>query len=205
MNKSTPIAQLPTMNQQGSFINDQQRQMITNAQAAIQQSTMPQNTQLSSDIINDDDPAIQEVLSQFNGGPSSKQEQMQMQNMGGMVQQNHMQQQQMLAQLQAQQNYMENMAQMNQVIPPQMMAQMPQIVPGSSAISTEVLKNYMVDISDDLTLTGLVLGLFVVVHFIPIENIITRYISLDKIPYHSIIIKAIFAAILFFFIKKLII
>lgn len=202
MNKSTPIAQLPTMNQQGSFINDQQRQMITNAQAAIQQSTMPQNTQLSSDIINDDDPAIQEVLSQFNGGGggggqlSAKQEQMQ--NMS-MVQQNHMQQQQMLAQLQAQQNYMENMAQMNQLVPPQ-----PQIVPGSSAISTEVLKNYMVDISDDLTLTGLVLGLFVVVHFIPIENIITRYISLDKIPYHNIIIKAVFAAILFFFIKKLI-
>lgn len=202
MNKSTPIAQLPTMNQQGSFINDQQRQMITNAQAAIQQSTMPQNTQLSSDIINDDDPAIQEVLSQFNGGgPSSKQEQM---NNMNMVQQNHMQQQQMLAQLQAQQNYMENMAQMNQ-LPPQMTASIPQIVPGSSAISTEVLKSYIVDISDDLTLTGLVLGLFVVVHFIPIENIITRYISLDKIPYHSIIIKAIFAAILFFFIKKLII
>lgn len=204
MNKSTPIAQLPSMNQQGSFINDQQRQMITNAQAAIQQSTMPQNTQLSSDIINDDDPAIQEVLSQFNGGggPSSKQEHMQ--NMS-MVQQNHMQQQQMMAQLQAQQNYMENMSQMNHMVQPQMTAPIPQIVPGSSAISTEALKDYMVDISDDLTLTGLVLGLFVVVHFIPIENVITRYISLDKIPYHSIIIKGLFAAILFFFIKKLIV
>lgn len=193
MNKSTPIAQLPVLNQQGSFINDQQRQMITNAQAAIQQSTMPQNTQLSSDIINDDDPAIQEVLSQFSA--SQKQEHPNI----NMVQQNHLQQQQMLAQLQAQQNYMENMSQMNQVIPPIASAQ---IVPASSTISTEVLKNIIIDVGDDLTLTALVFGIFIIVHFIPIENIITKYISLYKIPYHGLIIKALFAALLFFLIKK---
>jgi hypothetical protein len=199
MNKSTPIAQLPALNQQGAFINDQQRQMITQAQAAIQQSTMPQNTQLSSDIINDDDPAIQEVLSQFNGGGNLPQKGEQLPNIN-VVQQNHLQQQQMMAQLQAQQNYMENMAQLGQLN-----QSPPQIIPASSTISTEVLKNYIIDVGDDLTLSAIVFGLFIVVHFIPIENMITKYISLDRIPYHGIIIKAIFAALLFFFIKKLIV
>ena len=70
MNKSTPLSQLPSTPSQGNFVNDQQRQMITQAQQAIQTSTFPQNTQISSDIVNDDDPTIQEVLNQFNLPPS---------------------------------------------------------------------------------------------------------------------------------------
>ena len=199
MNKSTPISQLPNLNPQGNFINDQQRQMITQAQAAISQSTMPQNTQLSSDIINDDDPTIQEVLNQFNGaGSSQKQEIAQ-----NFVQQNHLQQQQLLAQLQAQQaqqNYIENMTQQMGALPPSN-----QIIPSSSAISSEVLSGYMLNITDDLKAVALVFAIYVVVNFVPIESMITRYIALDKIPYHNIIIKALFAAILFMFLKKLII
>lgn len=199
MNKSTPISQLPNINSQGSFINDQQRQMITQAQNAIQNSTLPQNTQLSSDIINDDDPTIQEVLSQFNG---SKQDMPSNPNIN-YVQQNHLQQQQLLAQIQAQQqaqqaqqNYIENMTQMSMP--------MNQIVPTGSSISTEVFSNYMISITDDLKLVVLVFAIYIVVNFIPIENVISRYVALDKIPYNNIIIKAFFAAIIFMFLKKLI-
>lgn len=200
MNKSTPISQLPNLNSQGSFINDQQRQMITQAQAAIQSSTLPQNTQLSSDIVNDDDPTIQEVLSQFNGG---KAEVPITPNLN-YVQQNHLQQQQMLAQMQAQQqaqqNYIETMNPM-QINP----MQMNQIIPSGGSISTEVLSSYMLQITDDLKLVALVFVIYIIVNFIPLEGFISRYIAIEKIPYNGIIIKAFFAAIIFMFLKKLIV
>ena len=67
MNKSTPLSQLPSQNSGGSFINDQQKQMFSQAQAAIQSSTFPQNTSLENNVTNtDEDPMVQELLNHFN-------------------------------------------------------------------------------------------------------------------------------------------
>jgi hypothetical protein len=76
MNKSTPISQLPSaMQAQNTFVNDQQKQMIQNAQQAIQNINLPQNTQIQQDIVNDDDATIQEVLNHINSSQHQQQQQ----------------------------------------------------------------------------------------------------------------------------------
>jgi hypothetical protein len=190
MNKSTPINQLPTNSgNQGNFINDQQRQMITQAQQAIQTSTFPQNTQISADLANDDDPTIQEVLNQFN--PQQQQQLQQQQNTDinflhqqqMMAQQQQQQQQQLFAQLQAAQT-------VNQDTIP-------------SNLNNVIIGGYLNNITSDIKLAALIFTLFIIVNFIPIESFISRYFAIDKIPYHQIILRALLAASLFMLVKKL--
>jgi hypothetical protein len=198
MNKSTPLSQLPSTPSQGNFVNDQQRQMITQAQQAIQTSTFPQNTQISADIINDDDPTIQEVLNQFNS-PSPQPSLPENPNI------NYLQQQQVMAQMQQQQQQQQQLyAQMQQQqqidsILPQLQSQMV-----SPTLNNVIIKGYLTNLTDDIKLVALVFIIYIVVNFIPIESIISRYFSIDKIPYHQIILRALLAALLFMFLKKII-
>jgi hypothetical protein len=194
MNKSTPINQLPANNgQQGNFINDQQRQMITQAQQAIQTSTFPQNTQISADLANDDDPTIQEVLNQFNPQQQNPdinflhQQQVMAQ---AQAQQQQIQQQQLFAQLQAAQ------AQQQQQFSPQ------EIVPPN--LNNVIMDGYLNHITGDIKLAAVIFTIYIIVNFIPIESIISRYFPIDKIPYHQIILRASLAASLFMLVKKLI-
>jgi hypothetical protein len=183
MNKSTPLNQLPANTElQGNFINEQQKHMITQAQAAIGNATFPQNTQISSDIMNDDDPAIQEVLNQF------QQSQPQHQTPSQATQQmDYLQQQQLFAQLQQQQQQ-------------QQLSSVPSVPPPSSS---SILNTYMSNITDDIKLVVLVFVIYIIVQFIPIEKLIGRYLAIDKIPYHHILLRAILAAVFFMFLKKL--
>lgn len=74
MNKSTPLTQLPTsqsQQQQPQFVNDQHRQLITQAHTAAQNFTMPVNTQLGGDYSREEDATIQETLMHLNGSDSS--------------------------------------------------------------------------------------------------------------------------------------
>lgn len=57
--------------------------------------------------------------------------------------------------------------------------------------------------SDDIKTALYVVIVFIIVSIIPIETTIYKYISLDKIPYSNILIKAIIAGILVFLLKKL--
>lgn len=119
--RSTPINQLPNVNTQNVFVNDQQRNMVMQAQSAISQLQLPQNTQqpLEND---EDDNTIQEVLNQIHStGAQDSQYQQQMQQL------QQMQQMQQLQQMQ-QQIQKENIQQVPQM-PPQLMQQgvVPQI------------------------------------------------------------------------------
>lgn len=200
MNKSTPISQLPNTQ---NFVNDQQRSMVTQAQQAIQSSTFPQNTQLSPDITNDDDPTIQEVLNQFNNNDQAQllaQAQAQAQaQLLAQAQAQAQAQMQMQAQAQAQD-------QANQLYS-QMQAQaqvqnniIPQIIPPSSTI----LGGYITNFTNDIKLVIAIFVLYIVIEFLPIESVLGKYIAIDKIPYHKILLRAVLFAGFFILLKKFI-
>lgn len=198
MNKSTPISQLPNTQ---NFVNDQQRSMVTQAQQAIQSSTFPQNTQLSPDITNDDDPTIQEVLNQFNNNDQAQllaqaQAQAQAQLLAQAQAQAQMQMQaQAQAQDQANQLYSQMQAQaqvQNNIIP--------QIIPPSSTI----LGGYITNFTNDIKLVIAIFVLYIVIEFLPIESVLGKYIAIDKIPYHKILLRAVLFAGLFILLKKFI-
>lgn len=205
MNKSTPIAQLPnnipTQNQ--NFVNEQQRQYITQAQQAIGNSPMPQNTQLSADVVNDDDIVVQDILNQIHA--SSGTEQGNIQNPESSM--NHLNHQMMMQHI-ASQNMPQN-------LPPgfgqgqQPMYPMSQLGaygnPYEIATSSGSLdyKSYIVHFADDIKLATIVFLITIVVHFIPADKFIGRYFAIDNVPYNDIILRAILAALFVILIKKL--
>lgn len=203
MNKSTPLNQLPSAGAQTQFVNDQQRQFVTQAQQAIGNSPMPQNTQLSADVLNDDDAVVQDILNQINastGGGShtsgpmppssppahamrqpSLEQMMQPIAVPPMYMQPSMNFDTFMAQAAAAQAQAQNQLQMN---PPEM-------------------KDYLFKFTDDIKLAGLVFVIVLIVHFVPIDAFVGRYFAVDKIPYHKIILRASLAALLVVVIKKL--
>ncbi len=211
MNKSTPISQLPNVNPNQVFVNDQQRQFITQAQQAISNTTMPQNTQASSDIVNDDDMVVQDILNQINASSGEQNaERVQTEN----VNQIYMQQPQ---QPPPQQHFMPPQMQFaaNQNIPPQILYQMAngnfQMPPESGGMMPQThmpsgpldYKTFMHYFADDLKLASVIFIATIVVHFIPLEKFVGRYIALDKIPYHEVLFRAIMISIVVIIIKKL--
>lgn len=205
MNKSTPLAQLPNNNQnQPTFVNDQQRQFITQAQNAIANNNhIPQNTQMSSDIINDDDVVVQDILNEINASSSSNNNDTQFdQNM----QQQNMQQQNIQQQNIQQQNQNQYMQQQNQnqYMQQQNMQQVGGYYDNIADSNSLDLKTYIIHFADDLKLAGLIFFVTILVHFIPFDKLVSKYIIIDKIPYHDILFRAIMAAIFVIIIKKLI-
>lgn len=75
--KSTPIHQLPPFQQhqqqqQSTFINDQHRQIVSQAQDAVSNFSLPTNSQMQSDM-QEDDVTIREVLQQIGGASAQQQ------------------------------------------------------------------------------------------------------------------------------------
>jgi hypothetical protein len=109
--------------------------------------------------------------------------------------QQQMQQQQLLAQLQA-------------VSQPQQLDLLPQLQ-STQASSPPPLNNmlvgsYLSNFTDDIKLVTCVFVIYIVVNFIPIEKLIGRYFAIDKIPYHQILLRAVLAAVIFMFVKKMV-
>jgi hypothetical protein len=164
MSKSTPISQLPTN------IN------ISN----------------TNELVLDDDPTVQEVLSQFEQQNMSS-------NMGemnsGAVSQNsgtYMQQvQSTLPQMPPQQMYQNGMGgnPADFLIPPQ--SGLMKYNPPSSLMQDADMKN-----------SFLVIGIIILVQILPVETFVFKYVSIEHIPYSSLIIKAIVGGGLFFLLKK---
>lgn len=217
MNKSTPLNQLPAMNGQNTFINDQQRQMVMQAQNAVNALPMPQNTQMSSELSNDDDATIQEVLNQIHGGNVSGSSE-------GMDAPTHA--------MQPQHKPMPVMPPqlMNPQITPNMMAQpivqsppqpafdpyahmqfagqypsQPQniIDPLQNQTDGSVM-SFIGSVAEDVKFAAFVFILFIIVHFIPIDKFLMKYFALDKIPYYDIILKATVAFIAVIIFRKLV-
>jgi len=206
MNKSTPINQLPSQNSSPNiFVNDQQRQIITQAQQAINNSTMPQNTQLSNEIINDDDLAIQDMLNNLNSQPQDIQQIQQIQQLQQMQQMQQMQQQQQ--HYQQQDDYLSRVAAMSHMMQPQAsQQQILQQLPQSQQFfkSGGIAEQFTHLMSNELKLAGVVFIAVILVQLIPFTQYISRYIAVEKIPYHDILLKAMIATFIVIIIKKLI-
>jgi hypothetical protein len=71
--KSTPISQLPmaTDGPSAMFVNDQQRHLVQQAQQAQQVFAQPQSSQISSDVVNEDEAMLQEVFNSLNNVPAT--------------------------------------------------------------------------------------------------------------------------------------
>lgn len=219
MSKSTPLSQLPSANQPPRFVSDQQRQFITQAQQAIGNSHMPQNTQASSDIANDDDIVVQDILNQINATTSSNEQsqqepQMQQSQYSEQINVNPLLIQQLAAAQgppppQYPQQFMGPPQLMGGNIPPHILYQLtggggfPQDMPIQQTNGVIDYRTFMFYFADDLKLAALVFIVTVIVHFIPLEKFIGRYITIDKIPYHQVLFRAIMAAIIVVILKKL--
>lgn len=219
MNKSTPINQLPGGFQQGSFINESQRQIVQNAQNAIGNISMPQNTQQQLDVIQDDDAEIQEALNDVN-----------LQINGNAPPPTHMQYQHqspdhiepMMPQMPSQMSQMPQMSQMSQ--PHMQMQHMPQLpnvpienaqdimymkqmpvmpqYPTQATEPTTGIKQILFRFADDLKLAGVVFLTVFAVHYIPIESYVGKYFAIEKIPYHDTLLRAAVAALIVVLIKN---
>lgn len=202
MNKSTPLSQLPNANQpQNAFVNEQQKQMVTNAQTAVQNIPIPQNTQIPPEIMNDDDATIQEVLNQIN----SQKQQQPSQAMQGPPPSMYDQmppQMRMMPPPPDPSEFGGSMPPFPYPPPPNMVFGGPGApIPAQPGQSIDVFMNFF---ADDLKLAFIVMSVFILVSFIPIGGILGRYIAIDRIPYHDIILKALFCAVIVIFAKKMI-
>lgn len=205
MNRSTPINNLP----QNSFVNDQQRQIVMQAQQAINNMQLPQNTQLSQptyEVQNEDDATIQEVLNQIQSSTSNPGEPQ-------TPQLNHPHQHQMPSipalppqppqYVPSQQDMSANQAlQYLGQYPPQ-----PQQYVDGGLLSNRVSdQNSMLSsitaVAHDVKIATFVFVLFILLQFAPIDRFLLRYIAMDKLYYYHIIVKALIAFVAVIVFKK---
>ena len=205
MNKSTPINQLPVSSQQNLFVNDQQRHMVQQAQQAIGNSPLPQNTQLPSEVINEDDAAIQDMLNNLSHQDGGREAPQYMPQMPPMQMQQSPQEE--LMRLAAANNL--NINQLNQLMsgygppgyasgPSQFVQQAPPVQGYAKHLSG--LKHIF---SNELKLAGLVFFVVILVQFVPFHRYIGKYISIENIPYNEILLRAIIASLVVVVFKKL--
>lgn len=210
MNKSTPLNQLPAGPiGQNAFVNEQQRQIVTNAQAAINTLQMPQNTQQTYDVGNDEEAEIQEALNDVNV-------QLHRQNMPPpppVMPQMHPQMQ--MQQMPSPQMHMQGMPNipienqsdmmfMHNMMPSPAMQQ-----PAANGMPFDFgepagIKQIIVRFADDLKLGLAIFAVIFALHFVPIETIVGKYFAIEKIPHHQILIRAVLAAIVVIIVKNII-
>lgn len=203
MSKSTPISQLPNQGASGNFINDQQKQMFSQAQNAVQNMTLPQATQPVADVVNEDDNIIQEVLNSFANNNNNSAQSSQ-QNIEHMVQQQNNPTMYQPPMMPPPQGYSPQINAMDPMLLNMLANQVnsPQQTPTPQY--TGSIESFINVFADDIKLAALVLIVFVVVNFIPLERIIGKYIAIEKIPYHDILLKALLGALLVVFARKII-
>jgi hypothetical protein len=205
MSKQTPLSQLPTFSggrQMGlqpppTFDSDVQRQMVTQMQAAAAVYTMPQNTQLSAEIAQDDDETIQQAFQQFSGYvPEGAQ--------GGApdAQQSHHHHRQQ-QQRQQQQRFLANGAyqeQQQQQQQQQVAAQQQQFAGGPARTGALALLPSGVD----MQLALLAAIVYALVSLIPVDRCIFRYVTaLQDVPYAELVVRAALIALLFLVARRL--
>jgi Fe2+ transport system protein B len=225
MNKSTPLSQLPPH----SFVNDQQRNMVMQAQNAIGSLPMPQNTQQttmppaqSNDTNNDDDATIQEVLNQIHGNMTDTDNIAMPEIDGGnvvkhpmmppqlMTQNNqhaqYIQQQpshmQMLDNQQQQLQQLQQLQGLQQIQQLQQLQQLQQQVQSETDNDTHSFTSFMKSIAEDIKFGAFVFVLFIAVHFVPVDKLLTRYFALEKIPHYDIVLKALVAFVVVVILRK---
>ena len=140
-----------------------------------------------TDVTGDDDATIQEVLSQITGASSTQPPQpsvatpppatMFPAQVSPMM--NHMQQ------------HHQNTA-MN--IDPATAMLLNNLLQQQNAPKANILDGMVKLVTDDFKIGAMILVGYLVVHFIPVSNVLGKYLTLEKIPYADIVIKAVILA-----------
>lgn len=155
-------------------------------------SQLPTNVNITNtnDLGLDDDPTVQEVLNQFEQQNMSS-------NMGEL---NNGASSQSSA-------YIQQAQSIPQMPPQQMYQGGPN--PADFLIASPSRPYYMNNnasssfmLDADIKTIILVMGIIIIVHVLPVETFVFKYVSIEHIPYSAIIIKAIVGGGLFFFLKK---
>lgn len=66
----------------------------------------------------------------------------------------------------------------------------------------DLLTKFLV-FDNDVKMAAICAAVFVIVTYVPLERIIFKYISLDKVPYSALFLKALTAAFVFYVFAKL--
>jgi hypothetical protein len=156
---------------------------------------MPQNTQLPAEILNEDDSVIQDMLNNLNssGTPevSIPQQQPSQDDFIRLAAMNNMNINQM---------YNPYVQQAGGIAPQSFPMAQQQPLHTSS-----FTKQFAHIFSNEFKLAGVVFVAVIVVHFVPFHTYVSKYIAIDKIPYHDILFRAIVAALLVIVAKKMLI
>jgi hypothetical protein len=217
MSKSTPIDQLPQNILDDGIINDQQRNIVNQAQNAIQNSIMPQNTSGNSDIINDDDATIQEVLNSIESGNTGNTQtqhitQMSVDDMSGPQLDEYRRER---FKLENSNNNPNN--NINTTPPPvqgnnepiqrniidNLIMNNPELFSTSGNDSTKWF--IFDDLKNDIKSGFVVFLIIIAVQLISFETYLGKYISREVVVNHKVMIRALVGFILFILIKKLLI
>jgi hypothetical protein len=150
-------------------------------------------------MLDDDDATVQEVLNQISQSQPS-------QGPNGMMNPQEMMHQQQM------QKFSQQMQMNPQLTPQQMFSQGPQMMPQDYVIpppqnSWSMMNNNnnnkpALNIDVDMKMIFLVIAITAFVQIAPLQNIVYKYLSIDHIPYSSVMIKSVVAGLLFFFAKK---
>ena len=207
MSKSTPISQLPAMSPSPQFnITDQQKNMINDAQFAIQNSSMPQNTSSSTDIINDSDVAIREVLNSIreeteDPAATRPQPQLQPQHVTEKSNEDVLIARQVLQQLN---NQKANQAAANPIANQQ--ALIDALMMNNSPIADSFnIKNMILSCADDIKLACIVFVSVFLAHFLPVHKLLEKYVDMTRIPHSKVVLRATVAAAIVVVTKKFVI
>lgn len=176
MSKSTPITQLPMGNEAASmFVNDQQRQMVQQAQNAQQGFAQPQSSQMSSDVAEDDDAMLKEVFNSINGEAAKRQS-----NPGYNLEQP------LPAPPSA--RVPEMLPYPNYYLP----------APQNAVTNAYSILPSIADAQQVLTTAGVIFG----ISMLPVAVFLSKYLPLDRIPNGELALKALLAAVVLMVIRR---
>lgn len=193
MNKSTPLNQLPNSPQSSSspqFVNDQHRHIVNQAQNAVQNFTLPTNTQLGEEYSRDEDTTIQETLMQLNGSDISQ---------APMLSTHQHRPTQMHVQTLPQ-----PLPSPSQTYSQQQQQHYPQPIPPMQTVYNDRWWSSLGEI-DELKIVGLVILVSFVVTLLPIDHMLATYVPvmLSSMPYSDTMMRSIVCGIIFYVSKAL--
>lgn len=176
MSKSTPINQL---------------------QPTISNIDVNDINEKNNDIVDDDDTTIQEVLNSISSSDNNKKQQQLPIFDSNEKNADLLEQHRQLLQAN------EILKQMNEQKPDntQVNATLDNLIMNSNQTQS-IIKDSIVNFAQDIKNAIVIFFVVIIIHFIPLHKYIARYFTIEKIPYHVIILRALMAVFFFIAINK---
>lgn len=84
----------------------------------------------------------------------------------------------------------------------QQLQQLQQQVQTETDNDTHSFTSFFKSIAEDIKFGAFVFVLFIAVHFVPVDKLLTRYFALEKIPHYDIVLKALVAFVVVVILRK---